>query len=468
MPNNRGQESAAGGAYVPLVSAITALLAGVLSVIAPIAAGPTRTPVPRALVTGPVTGGLKGHAFNAAPSDLRRIGYVEEEYFFEGTAAAYDLSPVGLASAGATVTPPVAPYRTRMIVRRPAQRSRFNGTVVLEWLNVTSGYDFEASWVEIRREVVRRGYAWAGVTAQLVGAAALKAVDPVRYATIVHPGDQFSYDIFSQAAKALRSPMGARPLGPLHAKRILAIGESQSGITLTNYVNAVYPKVEPVIDGFQPDTSSGPMPDVRVPVLRIVTEFEGAASKQADSRFYRQWDVAGASHADKQGGEYVAQTQNRDFGMPPGANWPLTPADIPGPNGPCLIGRFPRYLANHAALDAINRWVTTGVAPPRAPRMKVNADGSIARDGNGNALGGLRLPAIEVPTASYHGEQSNECAFTLGRTDPFDAAKLRALYPTRARYVSLVDTAASRAERHGFLLDADAREVRAAARQFKG
>jgi len=198
-----------------------------------------------------------------------------------------------------------------------------------------------------------------------------------------------------------------------------------------------------------------------------VTEFEGVASKQPDSVFYRQWDVAGASHADKQGGEYVSQTQNRDFGMPPGMNWPLTPADTPGPNGTCLIGRFPRYLANHAALDALNRWVTRGVPPPRAPRMRANANGSVMRDGNGNALGGLRLPAIEVPTASYHGEQSNECAFTLGRTDPFDAKKLRALYPTHRRYVALVDHAADRAEQTGFLLRTDAATVRAEAAASK-
>jgi hypothetical protein len=350
-----------------------------------------------------------------------------------------------------------------MIVRRPADPRRFNGTVVVEWLNVTSGYDFEASWVEVRRELLRRGYAYVGVTAQLVGAGALKAVDPVRYAALVHPGDEYSYDIFSQAAKALRAPVGANPMGGLRTRHVLAIGESQSGITLTTYVNAVYPKVEPVIDGFAPDTSSGAIPNVRVPVLRIVTEFEGVASKQADSTFYRQWDVAGASHADKQGGDYVSQTQNRDFGMPPGMNWPLTPTDTPGPSGPCLIGRFPRFLANHAALDALNRWVTRGIAPPRAPRLQANADGSVRRDGNGNALGGLRLPAIEVPTASYHGEQSNECAFTLGRTDPFDTAKLRALYPTHGSYVSRVDRAAERAAQAGFLLRIDAAAVRAEA-----
>lgn len=419
--------------------------------------------VPSPVVAGPVTGGLKGHAFNAAPFDLGRVGYVEQEYFFGGAATAYDTSPVGLAPAGPAAAPTQAPYRTRMIVRRPVDPRRFNGTVVLEWLNVTSGYDFEASWVEVRRELIRRGYGYVGVTAQLVGVGALKVVDPVRYGTLVHPGDEYSYDIFSQAAKALRAPVGAKPMGGLRTRHVLAMGESQSGITLTTYVNTVYPKVRPVIDGFAPDTSSGAIPNVRVPVLRIVTEFEGVASKQPDSAFYRQWDVAGASHADKQGGDYVSQTQNRDFGMPRGTNWPLAPADTPGPKGTCLIGRFPRYLANHAALDALNRWVTRGTAPPRAPRLRANADGAVRRDADGNALGGLRLPAIEVPTASYHGEQSNECAFTLGRTDPFATAKLRALYPTQSRYASLVNSAVDRATRAGFLLRADAAEIRTAA-----
>ena len=446
-----------------LLGVVVLLVAG--AVMPARAASPTLRTVPRPLVEGPVTGGLKGNAFNAAPIDLSKFGYVENEYVFSGAATAYDASPIGLAPAGSGLLPPPTAYRTRMIVRRPTDPRRFNGTVVLEWLNVTSGYDFEATWVEVRREVLRRGYAYVGVTAQLAGATALKAVDPVRYAAIHHPGDQYSYDIFSQAAQAIRAPVGARPLGPLAARKILGVGESQSGGTLTTYVNAVYPKVKPVIDGFSPDTSSDPIPNRRVPVLRIVTEFEGASSAQADSNFYRQWDVAGASHADKQGGDYVVRSQNRDFGMPPGVNWPLAPADTPGPNGTCMIGRFPRYLANHAALDALNRWVTRGVRPPRSPRLRVNADGSVARDRFGNARGGLRLPAIDVPTASYHGERSNECAFTLGRTDPFDDATLRSLYPSNARYVALVDAAAARAERAGFLLKEDAAEFRAAARR---
>lgn len=85
--------------------------------------------------------------------------------------------------------PAVAPYTTRALARWP--RSGFNGTVVVEWLNVTSGYDVEASWAELHRHLVRDGYAYVGVTAQEVGAVGLKAFDPVRYAAVEHPGDQF-------------------------------------------------------------------------------------------------------------------------------------------------------------------------------------------------------------------------------------------------------------------------------------
>src|SRR5439155_18194847 len=134
----------------------------------------------------------------------------------------------------------------------------------------------------------------------------------------------------------LRVQHGARPLGDLTVQRVLAMGESQSGSTLTTYVNAVAPKVEPVIDGFAPDTSSGAITNTDVKVLRIVTEFEGTKTTQQDSNSYRQWDIAGASHSDKRGGEYVQQTQNRDFGMPPTVNWPLAPNDTPSASGTCM------------------------------------------------------------------------------------------------------------------------------------
>jgi hypothetical protein len=71
----------------------------------------------------------------ATQPDIASQRYVEEEYFFEGTATRYSTPP--LATGGVVSTG--HPYKTRMIVRRPASAERFNGIVVVEWVNVTAG-----------------------------------------------------------------------------------------------------------------------------------------------------------------------------------------------------------------------------------------------------------------------------------------------------------------------------------------
>lgn len=91
---------------------------------------------------------------------------------------------------------------------RPVKPARFSGTVVVEWLNVTGGADAAPDWTLGHNELIREGDVWVGVSAQKVGVDALKTApprgDPVRYATLSHPGDSYSYDIFSQAGQAIR------------------------------------------------------------------------------------------------------------------------------------------------------------------------------------------------------------------------------------------------------------------------
>jgi hypothetical protein len=75
--------------------------------------------------------------------------------------------------------------------------------VVVEWLNVSGGIDTSPDWAFSHTELLREGYAWVGVSAQFVGAAFLPSWDQARYASISHPGDSWSYDIFSQAGMAI-------------------------------------------------------------------------------------------------------------------------------------------------------------------------------------------------------------------------------------------------------------------------
>src|SRR5262249_53760512 len=137
-------------------------------------------------------------------------------------------------------------YQTRIVVRRPRDPAKFNGTVVVEWMNVSSGAESDPQFGYFGPEILRDGYVYVDVSAQALGinggrgivpggppAKGLKATDPDRYGGLDHPGDQFAFDIFSQVGAALRSPGATPVLGPLHAQRILATGQSQSAMQLT-------------------------------------------------------------------------------------------------------------------------------------------------------------------------------------------------------------------------------------------
>src|SRR5437870_5067682 len=166
-----------------------------------------------------------------------------------------------------------APYTTRAVVMRPINRRRFNGTVVVEWLNVSGGADAGPDWMLGHNELVREGFAWVGVSAQRVGVEGLQSAaapngDAARYANLSHPGDNYSYDMFSQAGQAIRDD-APTVLGGLKPKHIIAIGESQSAGRLVTYIDAVHPLAH-VYDGFLVHSRMGGPPirdDVGVPVL---------------------------------------------------------------------------------------------------------------------------------------------------------------------------------------------------------
>jgi hypothetical protein len=164
-------------------------------------------------VTGPVpalaTPGDPSHnyPFFSTTVDLPKVGYVEEEFLFEGTANRYNAIGGTLDSGHF--------YRTRMIVRRPASPSNFNGTVLMEWQNVFAGYDLDFAWVAASEHIIRRGYAWIGVSVQRASVDppfGLKVWSPTRYVALDRsdgntiPDDALSFDVYSQAAQAVRSP----------------------------------------------------------------------------------------------------------------------------------------------------------------------------------------------------------------------------------------------------------------------
>jgi len=185
--------------------------------------------------------------------DLGALGYTLEEYFFSGTASSYSLIGERGANGRWDARPDqTAPFTTRLVTCRPTDPSRFNGTVVVEWLNVSGGLDAPPDWYMTHRHIMREGMAWAGVSVQKAGVEGgaslgagipLKQADQMRYQALSHPGDAFAFDIFTQAGSVLRAPSGAGVLGPLAARHLIAAGASQSAIFLVTYINAVDPLV---------------------------------------------------------------------------------------------------------------------------------------------------------------------------------------------------------------------------------
>jgi hypothetical protein len=107
---------------------------------------------------------------SAGTSDLKSAGYEQQEYVASGTATSYAAQGATSADGKWTFTPDTsAPYRTRVLVRRPSDAKKFSGNVVVEWLNVSGGLDADPDWASLHEEIIRHGDAWVGVSAQLIG-----------------------------------------------------------------------------------------------------------------------------------------------------------------------------------------------------------------------------------------------------------------------------------------------------------
>ena len=433
--------------------------------------------VPSPFVTGPIAAtGAPGdpsheYPFFSTTFDLASWGYIEEEYFFEGTASRFDIpAPLTLANTPMVTTSPLetgVPYRTRMIVRRPLSPLNFNGIVVMEWQNVSFGFDVDAMWQVSSEHFMRRGYAWIGVSAQRIGvngSRGLRTWSPTRYGTLDvtaagrFVNDELSFDIFSQAAQAVRRPQGADPIGGLPIRNVIALGLSQSAIYLVAYQNAVHPLAR-VFDGFLPAEHGATVrsgSDAKA--FKLLSESDVARDqallRQPNTDRFRRWEVAGAAHTPLRSLEVMAPLLMRDLASSLPANCTAPP-----------FSRIPGEFVFNALLDAMVDWINNGIEPPLAPDIEVTATGlpgfftaEIARDSFGNALGGIRLAEHAVATATntgLNGPTTTACR-TFGSYQPFDEETLAILYPTHGTYVSKVSQITEDNVLLGFIVPEDA------------
>jgi hypothetical protein len=442
--------------------------------------------------------------------DLGPLGYTTNEFFVSGTASSYKLPGAQTTDGRWDAVPAgTAPYATRIVVARPTDPKKFNGTVIVEWLNVSAGTDGAPDWNAMHREILRGGYAYIGVSAQKAGiepgfglmpiadprAMALKKANPERYGRLNHPGDAFAYDIFSQVGKLLRAGDASEILGPLALKRIIATGESQSAVFLTTYVNAIEPLAK-VYDGLLIHSrfggaaaldntgmavapgQAGPVKlrtDLRVPVITVITETDLVgtgilgfySARQPDNDRLRVWEIRGTAHADN----YTFTVGHMDSGLLPletlaAANEPTNNA-LGGKSAKPVNNALQHHYVVEAALWNLDRWIRTGQAPPKTDPIKVKEDKpgappSLVLDANGLAEGGIRTPWVDVPTArlSGVGNAGGMAAMMAGVCEPFDAATLDRLYPGgKNEYLKKFEASLAAAIKAGFILPTDRQEI---------
>ena len=429
-----------------------------------------------ATVSGPVEGGRHGWPFAASLQDVDGLGYEEHEYFLTGTAKRYrDVNDSTTRRDGHWQAEEAgqADFRTRMLVYRPKDPGRFNGTVILNWNNVTAGYDlFGAESLEL----FEGGFALVCLTTQKVGIEGLPPLrqglahwDPERYGSSSIPSDDYAFDVFTQGALAV-GPDRRRepdPMVGLGVRHVIGWGASQSAGRLATYINAIQPLTH-ALDGFilaiyfgrgtalevgDAIVNINAMPpgpaqtrlvghnlirdDLGIPVFVVNSELEAMSCygvRQPDTDTFRYWEAAGTCHVSRQVQQTREKLQERDQIV----GRPMEPD----------INAVPMALLYDAVFHHMHRWVAEGIAPPVQPRIEFAGEPpQIVRDQHGIATGGIRLPQVEVPLATNCAIPRGEGIFALlgGSCEPFPADKVHALYGDEATFVARFEAAAQKA-----------------------
>ena len=440
-------------------------------------------------LTGPIAVTADSFPFLAAnrvlqPLDLKKAGYVEEEFIVSGTANTYDWA----ADGSLTVKTPNAPYSTRILVRRPADRTRFSGHAIVELLNPARRFDWAMMSGYSRDSFIEHGDAWVGVT--MPGSVdALKKFNPMRYpsvafanpdpaescaagrggATTSEQEDGLKWDMLSQVAAALKN--GAN----LNAKYVYMTSQ---GADVLTYAAAIQTHAG-VYDGFLVKTPGGvgkirrcapavPKGDARntihnvgVPVIEVVAQGEIGAdyqrpdSDQPNDRF-RIYEVAGAAHIDMWAYRELPLMQDQLAATgAPGQGTPAWPfsakcdPDIPLQEHPLLKYVFDGAFAN------LEQWAEKGTAAPKAERITMK---------DGVAIGGVRNPYVDVPAASYTTTVPGPgTCRELGSTTQFDSAKIDSLYGSHKKYEAKVAESVDSMVRDRWITKADGQKIKAEA-----
>jgi hypothetical protein len=471
-------------------------------------------PIGLTSVQGPIAVTPSSHPFNASDMqnvavDLSKFGYVEEEYFVSGRANVYEYGnnfSVQVKTAGAA-------YTTRILVRRPADPSRFSGTVIVEPFNPSFNFDLPIMWAYSHAYFLKHGDIYVGITIKAVSIRALKNFDPERYAalsmanplpasrTCSSPGwtpflsfpeseDGLAWDIISQVGLLLKSESPQNPVKNFRVQYLYATGQSQTGSYVNSYIRDFHPAAKlpngrHIYDGFVVNSSGRlipvnqcstrlPLEDPHnvvhsdVPFIQTFTQtdvpdyaLQRRPDSDAEGDFYRRYEIGGASHATTYEFQFFpTEAELNRAGVDPHTN--EYRCAEPFPND------FPVEYLYSGAYANLDRWVRTKTPPPTAPPVTtVNGTAGqtmFVMDAYGNVLGGVRSVYLDVPTSTFVQSSWGTGCFTyFGHKIPFDHRRLHEMYPDHEAYLKQVDTTVERMLRDSWITSEDANEIKAQA-----
>ena len=394
-------------------------------------------------------------------------GYVFEDYIVSGTAAGH-------------------PYRVRVQVTRPGDRADepFSGHAMVEAIH-PQGIPFV--WNFTRDYLMPRGHAAVNISVFPNTVETLQGANPDRYGDLQVIADEandnsvidfdHASDIYAQVGLLLKSDQSPLP----SVEWLHLTGHSMSVGPVWQYMDTHHaehrlPDGGPIYDGFFPETTRtasrmGPFPEVDVPTLLINSELEVEEVLVADGIDYRRPD------SDEPGEQFRLYEV---AGMPHNPSWmhPLlrdglgieaTAAER------CVnpLNSFPYNPTVSMALDHLLRWVEDDVPPPRAERIELTGEVggdnvAVARDGHGNARGGVRSTTLDVPVATYQALNEprdpdqdltpGSCPVYGSQLD-FPGDELASLYGDREAYVAEVDDRLDELIEDGWFLEQFADEL---------
>jgi hypothetical protein len=359
------------------------------------AAAPTANPVvsPIATASSEVTGPGKFYEtlMELKPTDdLAHFNYLTKEYFVSGTANGQ-------------------PYKTRLVIRKPSDDSKFSGLILAESMHPSGN-----PWMFHFTHVYAMSSGHIGVEILTSATQGFAEFNPERYRDLQIGNGQVN-EVIAQVGALLKSKQNDNPLAGLPVRKMILAGSSASAGVVVTYMPAHMTwrlaDMKPIYDGFLPTSNASNIPSVDVPTIQVPTMrevFQGNGPTRVDSDTpgsqIRVYEFAGMAHID-----------SRDAA----AYYP----------DPCKkpISRFPLAVYMSVALNHLFAWVDKGTLPPHADRYYVDYntdnDGSmLALDVFGNVKGGIRNPYVDVPAKSY-GVPNSGAEPPIKNPHPFIAAR---------------------------------------------